>query len=158
MADHAYGKVAWEGHWAKLYGDGTLTWGPDPKLTEHGVMQAQQVHAALLERGDSLPRPSAFYSSPFTRALHTLHIEWDGLLPERPVLVMEELRETIGKNTCDMRSTRSCIHERFPNVALDIEEEDTLWSPVRETNDAMRVRIHMAMERIWVDASKDQGG
>lgn len=120
-------------------------------------MQAREVNRALLALGEALPMPTALYSSPFTRTLQTLHIEWDGLLPEKPVLVIEGLRETIGKNTCDMRSTRSCIQKRFPNVTLDIEEEDTLWTPERETADAMRARVHSAMDRIWADASNDRG-
>lgn len=35
----------WEDYWAMQYGDGEITWGPDPALTPEGIRQAQAVQA-----------------------------------------------------------------------------------------------------------------
>lgn len=159
MADRKYGNHEWESRWAKLEGDGELKWGPDPELTARGVDQAKEVHNAIVNFGDSLPRPTAYYASPLTRALDTLHIEWHHLLQDaRPVQVYEECRETIGKNTCDKRSPRSEIQLRYPNVALNITEADELWTSEREQQDEMRKRVYSALSRIWNDAQHDRGG
>ncbi|CCU99621.1 unnamed protein product [Malassezia sympodialis ATCC 42132] len=157
-----YGKEAWERYWARRTTDGELVWGPDPDLTCLGQAQARDVHKAwrtALRQPDAQgrapervpdpamipPLPQVLCSSPLRRSLHTLFLTWRGLLPQRPpqpVHVREHLREVIGKNTCDQRSTKSEILE----------------CPNRETDDAMRTRIHHALEDIWQHEAKEATG
>lgn len=81
-------------------GDGELTWGralqhlsfpvrlsdlpfpADPRLTPIGEEQARNVHAAWereILRG--VPVPQRFYCSPLTRAIRTLELTFEGVLP-----------------------------------------------------------------------------
>ncbi|PPQ99020.1 hypothetical protein CVT26_014397 [Gymnopilus dilepis] len=41
VAELKYGTKAWNDYWAKLDGDGEITWGPDPLLTDLGQEQAK---------------------------------------------------------------------------------------------------------------------
>ena len=53
----------------------------DPKLTALGIRQAQVVNKAWnAEIEYDIPLPQSLYSSPFTRALHTASITFDGIL------------------------------------------------------------------------------
>lgn len=89
--------------WAIKQGDGELTWGralrhiavfahlsdlafliptADPRLTPIGEGQARSAHTAWereILRG--LPVPQRFYCSPLTRAICTLQLTFEGIIP-----------------------------------------------------------------------------
>jgi broad specificity phosphatase PhoE len=85
-------------HWAKLNGDGKMTWGrksaieppnwtitdmelADPLLTEIGLKQAKVVNTAWKEQiNNGMPLPESLYSSPLTRAAHTALLTFDDIL------------------------------------------------------------------------------
>jgi hypothetical protein len=100
---HEYCVIILYSYWSKLYGDGELTWGrtcivfsildnkahvrnlADPDLTDIGMRQAMDAHAAWeaerqLEVG--IPLPEKLYCSPMTRALHTHIITFKGIITE----------------------------------------------------------------------------
>ena len=71
--------------------------------------------------------------SPLYRCLQTANLTFSQLkLPEdrpfKPVM-KEMLREVMGEHTCDRRSTRSIIHEAFPDWTIEpgFSEKDELW-------------------------------
>lgn len=67
-------------------------------------------------------------------------------------LIVEDLRETIGVHTCDMRSTKTQVHQRHPTLAFEpgFSEDDTLWTPdYRETSDEQNARLHRFLERLF---------
>ncbi len=77
VGESKYGTPAWDSYWSELNGDGNITWGPDARLTELGVEQAQAVHdgwMSMLKQSDSAPLPSRLFSSPLSRALSTMEI------------------------------------------------------------------------------------
>ncbi|KAF8524455.1 histidine phosphatase superfamily [Gautieria morchelliformis] len=161
VAETLYGSHEWNRHWAKLNGDKNMTWGPDPKLTELGIQQAQAVNSAWnTEIKHDMPLPQSLYSSPFTRALHTALITFDGLLmnsgnyakgQKRP-LIKEKLREVNGVHTCDRRSPRSHIANAFPqfDIEANFTEEDELWTADhRETEGELAVRLRQALDDIF---------
>ena len=87
MAESQYGTLAWDSYWSKLTTDGNLTWGPDARLTELGVQQAQAVHegwVTMLEQKDGAPLPTRLFSSPLSRAISTMEISYDGILVNNP--------------------------------------------------------------------------
>lgn len=134
-------------------------------LTLLGEGQAHVVHDAwvvarsLGERhAMAPPLPQILLSSPLSRSLQTLCISWRNILAktvapgpsaayQQPVFVHENLREVYGKNTCDMRSSRSEIEHRmeqwdssFRLVCNDgFAEQDPLWT-VCSIVSAMRLR------------------
>jgi len=62
----------------------------DPRLTPFGEEQARSAHAAWereILRG--LPVPQKFYCSPLTRAIRTLQLTFEGILPAdlKPVIL-----------------------------------------------------------------------
>ena len=57
----------------------------DPKLTALGIQQAQAVNKAwIAESKFNIPLPQSLYTSPFTRAVHTAMITFDGILINTP--------------------------------------------------------------------------
>lgn len=97
MAEAKYGTPAWNAYWSHLYGDGVLVWGPDPALTDFGIVQAEDVNATWKkEIISSIPLPASFYSSPLQRATNTLEITWQDIQLSKGVvpLIMEDWRET----------------------------------------------------------------
>lgn len=130
-----------------------MVWGPDAKLTDLGIEQAQEVHKRWkteLHRGGGVPLPTSFYSSPLSRAARTLEISFEGMRTTRP-LIMESLREIIGLHTCDKRLTATEIHDMFPGFDIEdgFSEKDVLWRPdTRETHAEMDRRIRSALDCI----------
>jgi broad specificity phosphatase PhoE len=97
LAEALYGTPAWNSYWSHLNGDGNLVWGPDPKLTLKGEMQASAANLAWKqEMKDAVPIPQSFYSSPLQRASNTLEITWKDIQLSRGILplIVEDLRET----------------------------------------------------------------
>ncbi|AWU74764.1 uncharacterized protein C5L36_0B00310 [Pichia kudriavzevii] len=148
VAVEEFGLKAWDDHYSHLNSavtaDGKeLVWGPDPFLTEVGERQAKWMNELITEEMQhGFPTITKLYSSPFTRSLQTLTMTLDGIAMRKnskedgrwlTPLVVENLRETIGGHTCDKRSSKSIIQERFQGWNLKFEEgfqeEDVLWKP-----------------------------
>lgn len=126
-----YGQEAWDNHWSHLNGDGEITWGPDPLLTPLGNQQAKDNSQAWSKQlANGAPRPTAFYSSPFTRSCETLVGTWKDV-HQYHALIKEDVRETIGVHTCDKRSPKSVIKKRFKHLGFSFEpgfaEEDVYF-------------------------------
>lgn len=135
-----YGSAAWESHHAMRYGDGTLTWGPDPALTPLGRAQATEVYEswrAAIAGPDPPPVPTVLCSSPLQRSLDTAALTWDAIDTAPSTLyIYEDLREVCGKNTCDQRRTRSQIAQTAPMHVVFADrfvEADEMWT-VRRRN------------------------
>jgi len=148
-----YGQKAWNEKWALLNGDGKLTWGPDPRLTAIGEEQARNAHAAWkreINRG--VPVPQTFYCSPLSRALRTLELTFEGILPTnlKPT-ILENSREHYGRHSCDKRSARSAIESEFPNFVFEegFEENDVVFTAERETEEHLRGRAKLVLDRIF---------
>ncbi|KAF8579078.1 phosphoglycerate mutase [Ramaria rubella] len=173
VAESLYGSTEWnrEGfslshlHMATLNGDENMTWGPDPKLTELGLQQAKAVNKLWhTEIAYDIPLPESLYSSPFSRAVHTALITFDGILldavdskrsQKRP-LIKEKLREVNGVHTCDKRSTRSYLETTFPQFDIEpsFTEKDELWrADHRETEEELTARLRQALDEIFIEDS-----
>lgn len=155
-----------------------MTWGPDPELTERGIEQAKAAREAWKkEWGHGIPLPERHYGSPFQRALRTFHetfVGADFLAGETPRITILEvssssviigirhlaayptqnLREEYGEHTCDLRSTRSVIAQRFPPPIYEFEEgfeeEDIIWkADERETKQHVAQRARAVLDRIF---------
>ncbi|GAA6010130.1 hypothetical protein JCM11491_005353 [Sporobolomyces phaffii] len=156
VAESKYGTDKWNDHWSMEYGDGNMTWGPDPELTPLGREQARAVNAAWKKEIQAgVPLPSNLYSSPLSRAASTLEITWKDLLIDsgqaRP-LFFEHLREVIGVHTCDQRSRKSELAKRFPSFEFErpFSEHDQLWSPdFQESAQQQALRIQQFLNRIF---------
>lgn len=145
-----YGIDEWWKKWNVLGQDGDIVYGPDAMLTELGINQAKENHYVWEKevRENKAPIPSKFYVSPLQRSLWTLVYTWDGLRPDsiKPV-VTENLRETIGRNLCDKRSSKTVISERFGKYGFvfedGFEEQDVLYTDDhRETAQEQGVRVN----------------
>lgn len=185
MGESKYGTPAWDSHWSELDGDGTITWGPDARLTPLGVQQAQAVNdawVAMLKQRDSAPLPSRLFSSPLSRSLSTLEISYNNILVSDPANktssppqglqgllngiferkltpeVKELFREEYGEHTCDKRRTKSQIHSDYPNVNFEagFAENDPLWTTTREEDSHLDGRIQQALTQMWNEAEQDQ--
>ncbi|KAH9964461.1 phosphoglycerate mutase-like protein [Russula dissimulans] len=148
-----YGQRAWDEKWALLDGDDRLTWGPDPRLTPLGEQQARDAHAAWRREIDhGVPVPQTFYCSPLSRALRTLELTFEGILPTnlKPI-ILENCREHYGRHSCDKRSTRQAIASEFPNFVFEegFEEEDVLFTAERETEEHLQGRGKLVLDRIF---------
>jgi broad specificity phosphatase PhoE len=127
-------------------------------LTPKGISQAQYANAfwRTLVTDHGIPLPQTYYSSPLLRCLATAYYTFSGLphTPESPFIptIKELLRESIGVHTCDRRSSKSTIHELYPEWPFEegFAENDPLWVPdLQETNAAMVVRARSAMDDIF---------
>jgi len=160
FAINKHGMKEWEETWAVKTGDGELTWGPDPRLTPIGEEQARSAHTAWereILRG--LPVPQRFYCSPLTRAISTLQLTFEGILPSdlKPI-ILENCREHNGTHFCDKRRPKSEVQSEFPNVFFEegFEEEDVTWtSEERETRENMEKRAKLVLDRIFQDDHDD---
>ncbi|KAJ7435492.1 histidine phosphatase superfamily [Mycena galericulata] len=148
-----YGTKAWDDYWSKLNGDGELTWGPDPELTNIGKAQAVAANKVwATEMAAGIPLPQKMYCSPMTRALDTHVISFHGVSSTRAVVV-ENCREEYGEHTCDQRRTRTYITTAFPQFDIErrFTEEDELWTTERETKDHAAARARTVLDRIFRD-------
>lgn len=67
-------------------------------------------------------------------------------------MVKEFTRERLGINTCDRRSTRNYIANRFPYYKFEssFTENDELWGPKsREALDSIDHRVHLFFDEIF---------
>ncbi|KAG8820999.1 hypothetical protein FRC19_008317 [Serendipita sp. 401] len=164
VAEAKYGTAEWDRYWSKLNGDGELVWGPDPDLTPLGIEQATSINKMWRgELSQGIPLPQAMYTSPFRRAINTQTIEFAGwfyangtepgmaITSSIPKIVIEDLHETSGEHTCDLRNTKTIIHQNFPFLAFEngFVEEDPFWTPDhRETQAEQDVRSRRALDKI----------
>ncbi|KZT59347.1 phosphoglycerate mutase [Calocera cornea HHB12733] len=152
LAAAKYGREEWDTKWCKLNGDGEITWGPDPELTPQGIQEAKNASEAWKkELPHGMPLPNRWFASPFQRASNTLRITFDGVVADPKPLIIEEIREMIGMHTCDKRSPKRTIQERFPTFSIEegFTEEDELWKPdYRETEGEMVVRAARGLDKI----------
>ena len=151
-----YGMDAWNEKWYNLGTDGEVQYGPDPMLTDLGIAQAKENHDAwtreVQEHG--APIPSKFYVSPLQRSCWTCVHTWAGLRPEekRPMIV-EKMRETIGQNLCDKRSSKTVIESRFGQYGFFTEpgfaEEDPLFTEKRELPEDLALRVNSVCQGLF---------
>jgi len=156
VGEKKYGTEAWDQYWSKLNGDGELIWGPDPDLTDIGVRQAEEAHAAWnaetsLEIG--IPLPEKLYCSPMTRAMRTHVITFEGIIADvhTKTIILENCREEYGEHTCDKRKSRTFIHSEFPqfNIEESFTEEDELWTTERESQEHVAMRAKVVLDAIF---------
>ncbi|SCZ90286.1 BZ3500_MvSof-1268-A1-R1_Chr1-3g01894 [Microbotryum saponariae] len=154
VAESKYGTAAWDAYWSRLETDGNITWGPDPPLTPLGRRQAEDINTAWKRQvAEGVPLPERLYSSPFTRAADTLQITWHDILLNKGLkpLILERLRETIGCHTCDKRSEKTIIRERFPTYDIEpgFSEHDQLWSTdYQESPRQQALRIQQQLNQV----------
>ena len=65
------------------------------------------------------------------------------ILSDSALIVTEGLRETLGVHTCDRRSKRSILQNKFPQAIFEpFPEDDELWQAnFRETEEEITVRM-----------------
>lgn len=104
----------------------------------------------------TIPTPEKYYTSPLTRCLATANITFSGLdLPgSHPFIpeIKELFREVIGVHTCDRRSSKTYIHNHFPNYTFEeaFKEDDPLWDAfVRETSSAQDARSKVVLDDVF---------
>ncbi|KAG0130435.1 histidine phosphatase superfamily [Tuber indicum] len=151
-----YGTHLWDCHWSLLDGNGTSVWA-DAELTNIGVTEAQRANIAWKDQIKAdVPLPESYYSSPLRRAASTLEITWKDITlnnhkTPKPI-VKEELRETIGIHTCDRRSSKTEIAEKFPEFVFEkgFLENDPYWTlKWREPDDVRDIRLGEALNDIF---------
>ncbi len=150
-----YGSEMWDCYWSTLDGNRTVTWS-DAKLTEIGKGQAQEAHDfwKQMVKEQHMKPPDSFYDSPLDRAIETANITFTGVVgPEtyRP-LIKEMLREGNGIHTCDRRSSKLVIAQRWPNYMIEkgFSAEDELWEPdLRESHTAMTQRLRGLLDDVF---------
>ncbi|KAF2087678.1 phosphoglycerate mutase family protein [Saccharata proteae CBS 121410] len=161
VAESFYGTPAWNCYWSELDGNGTVTWA-DAHLTDAGQQQALVANAFWQKAlsAAKIPPPQSYYTSPLARCLATANLTFGGLeLPEdRPFkpVVKELLREAIGVHTCDRRSSKTWIHDSYPDFPIEhgFAEDDPLWkADLRETTSAQVLRMTALLTDIFTHDS-----
>ncbi|EMC92228.1 hypothetical protein BAUCODRAFT_38246 [Baudoinia panamericana UAMH 10762] len=158
-AETFYGTPAWNCYWAELNGNATANWA-DADLTPNGINQALVAHNFWAQEIaiQKIPFPQSYYTSPLTRCLRTANLTFSGLnlpayYPFVPT-VRELFREGISLHTCDRRSNRTYIRNRFPtyNIDASLTEYDQLWNGVTaETSAAQDARSRIALDSVFSD-------
>jgi len=172
VAESFYGTEAWDCYWSLQEGNGTISWS-DALLTPAGEAQALKANAfwSTLITTQKIPVPESYYTSPLTRCLDTCNLTFSSLpLPStHPFIpVIKELfREAIGVHTCDRRSSKTFIRDRYPEWKFEegFKEDDPLWSATeRETDAAMDERSRRVLDGVfeedgntWVSVSSHSG-
>lgn len=165
VAETKYGTAEWDRHWSKLNGDGELVWGPDAELTPLGIQQADEINAMWIEETKrGIPTPDVLYMSPLRRAIHTGVLSFDGWFYPNNTdpgmeasnavarLVLEDLHETSGEHTCDLRRNKTVIQADFPFLLFEngfVEVDPTWTADHRETPDEQDVRSRRALDKMF---------
>lgn len=141
QAEREFGTERWEAEYA--LSDAYL----DADLTAFGRDDARSKGppALEIERERGMPAIERVVVSPMARAIDTAQLFLDERFGPRPFVAIESCRETLGRHTCDKRSTRDTLALRFPVVDFSRirSNEDELWSPShRETLEELKVRAH----------------
>lgn len=103
-------------------------------------MQAGAAGATLLQ---TKPQPEFAFVSPLSRTLETAAIALSNPASLKIPLVAEEsIRERNGVHVCDKRSAKEDITGLYPSVDFGniAPGPDTLFSEIRETEDALAAR------------------
>lgn len=173
LAETYYGTQNWDCYYSLLDGDldkdSGIIWA-DAQLSKLGRSQAHNMSKLWESQITTakMPIPELWFSSPMERACRTAEITFqslqqNGILKDAKFIptVKELLRETNGIHTCDRRSKRSVIAEKYPwwHIEEGFTEEDELWNPVyRETNEAHTYRVALLLDDILGSLpSKDVG-
>ncbi|KAH9964459.1 histidine phosphatase superfamily [Russula dissimulans] len=121
----------------------------DPRLTPLGEQQARDAHAAWRREIDhGVPVPQTFYCGPLSRALRTLELTFEGVLPtDLKPIILENCRE----HCCDKCATRQAIASEFPKFVFEegFEEEDDLFTADRETEEHLQGRAKLVLDRTF---------
>jgi broad specificity phosphatase PhoE len=159
VAEAFYGTKDWDDYWSKLEGNGTVSWA-DAHLTETGKQQALTAHAFIDSQISKreMPAPQSYYVSPMYRCLQTASLTYSELkLPEdRPFapVIKELVREVLGEHTCDRRSTKTYIHNAYPEWSIEpgFTENDELWkADHRETFEEHDVRTRKFLNDLFAN-------
>lgn len=119
----------------------------DPRLTEHGHVQAEQAARSLRDQGIA-----RIVVSPYSRALQTA--EPVARLLRVPVVVHPVVRERYGY-VCDIGTPRSELRQRWPDH--DFSNIDEVWWPSEDepadsvVARAAAFRMEMAARPDWSD-------
>ncbi|KAK8107280.1 histidine phosphatase superfamily [Apiospora kogelbergensis] len=150
------GTPAWESHWALLDGDGDAIWA-DSELTNQGKREATdnaKVWRRLIEQ-ENMPWP-ALYCSPLQRCLETARLSFEDLAASKgkiyQPMVKENLRERMGRHTCDRRSSRTWIREHYPSYLIEpgfTEKDELFEADRRETDEEHVLRTRIAMDELF---------
>lgn len=122
----------------------------DALLTDTGRAQANALAEVLVASGFAA---DLVVASPLRRALDTARIALAALAPPTEVRweADETVRECIGVNPCDRRSSREDLRALFPefDFACVRSETDELWrSDHRETEEEMDPRCRALMAKL----------
>lgn len=143
--------------WSHLDGDGQIVWA-DAQLNGDGIKQAETLGQFWSDAvsNEMIPLHGPIYTSPLARCLETTRLVFAKIFEERRAqfrpIVKELLREMLTDHTCDRRSTRSWIEEKYPNYVIEpgFSEEDKLWTGGRwETMDEHTARKQRVLEDIF---------
>lgn len=152
-----YGTPAWNCYYSVLDGNATITWA-DAHLSPLGVRQALVVNQFWTTeiKTQKIPTPQTYYTSPLTRCLQTANLTFNGLdLPAtHPFVpeVKELFREGVSGHTCDRRSNKTYIHDRFPTYRIEpgFTENDELWEALHgETNTDQDIRSTTVLDQVF---------
>ncbi|KAK6205593.1 phosphoglycerate mutase [Scheffersomyces amazonensis] len=170
LAHAKYGNDAWNDYWSKLNGDGKIVWGPDPLLTDLGKSQAKENSEFWKQqlrnnknKNQDLIKPTAFFVSPLSRSIDTLIGTWGDIIDIKAIkpLIQDNLRETAGVHTCDKRSSRTIIAQKYESKGFVIEpgfvEEDVYFKPdYRETVGEQSLRIYKQFQFLFNGYPNDE--
>lgn len=160
LGEAKYGTKAWDDYWSKLDGDGDLFW-DDAHLTAKGKQQALSNNAFLKRQFSEakMPLPAKYFTSPLYRCLQTANLTYSGIeLPASKSfvpLIKELMREVMGEHTCDRRSSRTVIHDAFPDWPIEVgfSEKDELWqADHRETHAEHDARTQEMLDDVFEHA------
>jgi broad specificity phosphatase PhoE len=143
-------------YYSALDGADGMTWA-DTILTSTGQDQASDVNKlwkAQLPNG--IPPPETYYVSPLTRTIETAFLSFHSLPlpsthPYKP-LMKELLREALGVHTCDRRSTKTAIQEKFKHLTFEagFSDQDLLWEKdYREPSSARPYRLATFLDDVF---------
>lgn len=100
--------------------------------------------------------PEKYYTSPLFRALQTTNLTYLGLKSQpdaqfRPV-ILEDLREHVNAERQAERSSKTFIHEHFPDYVFEegFPEGDPYWKAQhKEDRSAFRARTRRMLDRVF---------
>ena len=117
----------------------------DSPLTEEGHNQSIQLGKNWTDKHNI----ELVLVSPLTRALETaMNIFGD---TDIPIICQEFIREyPIGEDTCNQRSSKDKIKNMYPQINFNdiCMNEDTAWTPERESIESLNQRIEQTKEYI----------
>jgi broad specificity phosphatase PhoE len=139
-----------------------MSWA-DALLTPTGRQQALDANSLWKEQiPNGIPVPETYYVSPMTRTIETADLTFTGLDllsgKEYKPYIKELVREALGIHTCDRRSTKSEIEQKFTHLTFEpgFSERDELWKKdYREPVSARNYRLATFLDDVF--ANEDRG-